>query len=252
MEKKEIEDIHPLTIINDRYGGCYSGGAFLAFNLEPWDIPKEVDGSDIDCLSFWKDESEEYVIGKGDSIQEANKLKPAITDANKEKYLFLDFDGVLNTGSYSKQIKREGIDPFDEYGAMFDPEAIANLKHIVDQTRCKIVLSTTWRNEGIMRMRELWEERDLPGEIYSMTPILLSISFQDTVNGDIMGSSLRGAKALEIKAWLFQYAGRDYRYVILDDEDYFFPQQQEHLVLTDEKDGLTKRKAQKAIWILNS
>ena len=89
MEKKEIEDIHPLTIINDRYGGCYSGGAFLAFNLEPWDIPKGVDGSDIDCLSFWKDESEEYVIGKGDSIQEAtedlaNKLKPAITDANKE------------------------------------------------------------------------------------------------------------------------------------------------------------------------
>ena len=35
-----------------------------------------------------------------------------------EKYLFLDFDGVLNTGKYARQMKREGIDPFDEFGAM--------------------------------------------------------------------------------------------------------------------------------------
>ena len=130
-----------------------------------------------------------------------------------EKYLFLDFDGVLNTGKYARQMKREGIDPFDEFGAMFDPEAIANLKHIVELTGCKIILSSTWRNEGIMRMRELWKDRNLPGEIFSM---------------------------------------RDYRYVILDDEDYFFPKQQEHLVLTDDKEGLTDRKAHHAIWILNN
>ena len=138
-----------------------------------------------------------------------------------EKYLFLDFDGVLNTGKYARQMKREGIDPFDEFGAMFDPEAIANLKHLVELTGCKIILSSTWRNEGIMRMRELWKDRNLPGEIFSM-------------------------------AWLYQNAGRDDRYVILDDEDYFFPKQQEHLILTDDKEGLTDRKAQKAIWILNN
>ena len=181
----------------------------------------------------------------------ANKLKPAITDANKEKYLFLDFDGVLNTGSYSKQMKREGIDPFDEYGALFDPEAIANLKYIVNQTGCKIVLSTTWRNEGIMRMRELWEERELPGKIYSMTPILLSTSYQDAMTGEMIGLPQRESKALEINAWLYQNAGKEYCYVILDDEDYFFPKQQNHLVLTDEFYGLTDRKAQKAISFLN-
>jgi len=68
----------------------------------------------------------------------------------------------------------------------------------------------------------------------------------------MMGMPLREAKALEINAWLYQNASKDYRYVILDDEDYFFPKQQEHLVLTDEKEGLTDRKAQNAIWILNS
>lgn len=63
---------------------------------------------------------------------------------------------------------------------------------------------------------------------------------------------LREAKALEINAWLYQYASKDDQYVILDDEDYFFPNQQEHLILTDEKEGLTEQKAQKAICILNS
>ena len=74
----------------------------------------------------------------------------------------------------------------------------------------------------------------------------------DAMNGEMMGMPLREAKALEINAWLYQNAGKDYQYVILDDEDYFFPNQQEHLVLTDEEEGLTEQKAQKAICILNS
>ena len=216
-----------------------------------------VDGSDIECATFWDEDAKEYAIGKGDSVQEAiddlaSKLQPAENAFNMDRFLFLDFDGVLNTGRYAKRMAQERVDPFDEFGAMFDPEAIANLKIIVEQTDCKIILSTTWRNEGIMRMRELWKERNLPGEIFSMTPILLSTSFQDAMNGEMMGMPLRESKALEINAWIYQNAGRDYRYVILDDEDYFFPKQQEHLVLTDETEGLTELKAQKAIWILNS
>ena len=49
-----------------------------------------------------------------------------------EKYLFLDFDGVLNTVSYAKRLRKEGVDPFDEFGAVFDPDAINNLKSIVE------------------------------------------------------------------------------------------------------------------------
>ena len=243
MGKKESENIYPLTVVEDRYGGCYSKGIYLAFNLEAWDVPEDVNGSDVDCVCFWDDDAKEYAIGKGDTAQEAiddlaRKLQPA--------------ENAMNTGKYAKQMKREGIDPFDEFGAIFDPEAIANLEHIVELTGCKIVLSTTWRNEGIMRMRELWKQRGLPGDIFSMTPILLSTSFQDAMNGEMMGMPLREAKALEIDAWLYQNASKDYRYVILDDEDYFFPKQQEHLVLTDEKEGLTDRKAQNVIWILNN
>ena len=65
--------------------------------------------------------------------------------ANIEKYLFLDFDGVLNTSRYAKQLRKEGIDPFDEFGAMFDPDAISNLRNIVEQTGCKIRGGRSWR-----------------------------------------------------------------------------------------------------------
>ena len=169
---------------------------------------------------------------------------------NMDKYLFLDFDGVLNTANYAKRLKREGIDLYDEFGPMFDPTAIDNLKRIADETGCKIVLSSTWRNEGFMRMRALWKNRNLPGELSAMTPILLSTTYQDARNGEFFSIPERNAKALEINAWLEQ-TGKPCTYVILDDENVFFQSQQEHLVKTDEHDGLTYEKATLAIEILN-
>ena len=155
-----------------------------------------------------------------------------------DKYLFLDFDGVLNTSRYAKLLRKEGIDLYDEYGAMFDPNTTSNLESIIEQTNCKIVLSTSWRNEGLLRMRSLWKDRNLPGEIFSMTPILLSTTYQDSQNGEMFCIPELNAKALEINAWLQQYASKSFNYVIVDDENVFFKSQQEHLVLTDEYDGL--------------
>ena len=48
-----IEDIYPLTIMRDRYGGVYSEGQFLAFNDYFHHLPKDIAGSDGDCLTFW-------------------------------------------------------------------------------------------------------------------------------------------------------------------------------------------------------
>lgn len=168
-----------------------------------------------------------------------------------EKYLFIDFDGVLNNSRCAKELRKEGIDPFDKFGAMFDPNTITNLENIIERTNCKIVLSTSWRNEGLMRMRSLWKDRNLPGEIFSMTPILLSTTYQNSQNGEMFCIPELNAKALEINAWLQQNATKPSNYVILDDENVFFQSQQEHLVLTDEYDGLTAQKAKFAIDILN-
>jgi len=90
MNMKEIDDVHPVTIIDDRYSGCYSKGVFLAFNLEPWDVPKAVYGGDIDYLDFWGEESEKYIIGNGNTPEEAyqdlvEKVQNAEKNPSKEK-----------------------------------------------------------------------------------------------------------------------------------------------------------------------
>lgn len=50
MEQSTDNDIRisPLTIIQNRYGG-----GFLAFNLESWDVPKEINEDGLDFWSFW-------------------------------------------------------------------------------------------------------------------------------------------------------------------------------------------------------
>ena len=64
------KEIYPLTIISDRYGGIYSKGKYLAFNLEYDEIPSSINGDDVDCHSFWI-ENEDYLVGKGNCIDKA-------------------------------------------------------------------------------------------------------------------------------------------------------------------------------------
>ena len=45
-------NIYPLTIIHDRYGGSYSGGTYVAFNLEAHKVPAEVFGDDCTAMRF--------------------------------------------------------------------------------------------------------------------------------------------------------------------------------------------------------
>lgn len=51
------------------------------------------------------------------------KLSLTIKPMNKERYLFLDFDGVLNTMEYQTALQWKGEPRKDEYGSLFDPEA---------------------------------------------------------------------------------------------------------------------------------
>ena len=169
-----------------------------------------------------------------------------------EKYLFLDFDGVLNTGNYQKRMKEEGIDAYDEYGPMFDPQAVNYLEQIIERTGCKIVISSTWRNEGIVRMQQMWKDRGMPGTIYSMTPILLSTTFQDVLNGELLSAPVKNAKALEIDMWLQNHASKDTRYVIIDDESIRMDEDDYlHMIKTDDETGIDIYAVHNAVLALN-
>lgn len=71
-KKANIEDcIYPLTIVKDRYGGAYSNGKYTAWNLKNWAVPDEISKSDCECSDFWNSTASRYIIGKGDTIEEA-------------------------------------------------------------------------------------------------------------------------------------------------------------------------------------
>ena len=57
------------------------------------------------------------------------------------KVLFLDIDGVLNTKYWYTQVNRNT--PKDKYGYAFDPNAVANLKRIVEESGADIVSGFT-------------------------------------------------------------------------------------------------------------
>jgi len=65
------DNIYPLTVIADRYTGTYSGGEYLAFNLNFDEIPSDVTGDDVACSNFFY--STDLVYGKGKTIDEAVK-----------------------------------------------------------------------------------------------------------------------------------------------------------------------------------
>ena len=60
--------------------------------------------------------------------------------------------------------------PVDGFGCAFNPEAVANLKRIVEETGADIVVSLSWKNWGLDAMQCMWIRRGLPGKVIDITP----------------------------------------------------------------------------------
>jgi len=154
------------------------------------------------------------------------------------KVIFLDIDGVLNLYCESR----------DEYGCCFHQHLVDNLKRLIDQTGVKIVISSTWRLSGLVIMKEMWEKRNLPGEVIGITPNFMT-HYKTTL-----------CRGKEIDAYLEEHSEIT-NYVILDDDNDMEPHQLKNFVMTsgnkDHSDcvdvgwGLTKECADLAIKILN-
>lgn len=233
MEQVTNNDIHisPLTIIQNRYGG-----EFLAFNLESWDVPKEINDDGLNFWSFWHHDAQKYIIGKGETPQEAldnlkAKLNPAPDNPLIDKFLFLDFEDIANLG---------------------DEDFRENLQFIVEQTHCKIIITSLCRLDGAERVDEKWKELQMPVEYYSMTPVIDGfLQAPNSHSTERMKISKR-FRALEIETWLEANVMQDYRYAILDLGSDFYLDQENHLVVVDKKSGLSMAKANEIVCLLNN
>ena len=171
-----------------------------------------------------------------------------------KKYVFIDFDGVLNTERYHNELVSSGQKCSDQYGPLFDPVAVGNLKMIVDQTEAEVVIISSWKLEGVDRMMALWKARRMPGVLAGCTPDcifgmdLLNVNLDDS---DAF-ASLAG-KGNEVKQWLKENAPKNpdgYRYVILDDVPDFLPEQMGNYVQVDPRVGVTDEDVIKTIEFL--
>ena len=172
----------------------------------------------------------------------------------KERYLFLDFDGVLNTSSYQQYLREKGEKTSDGFGPLFDPAAVQALGKILEAVQdAVIVIISSWKDiHSFVGIREMWIERDLPGSVYAVTP--------STMNDDLLVANLAdpesfrqvegSTKGKEIAVWMAGHDALEEPFVIIDDNDRFLPWQREHVVKTNPEVGLTAADAEKAIRLL--
>ena len=175
------------------------------------------------------------------------------------KVLFLDIDGVLNSENWfgyrlyciKNNMFNEVInfvntnDERIKYKlSMIDDRAIANLNRIIEETGCKVVLSSSWRScvEAENTLTEyILKVKGFKYELYDVTPRLWFNDF-----------SIRRGE--EIKFWLDKESEKNEieSFVILDD-DYsdILPEQMNNFIQIDGQVGLTDKDVFTAIEILN-
>lgn len=126
------------------------------------------------------------------------------------KILFLDIDGVLTSG-------RTGYQNWDIYSTTF-------LKWLCEKTNTKIVVSSTWRcNRDRKFFTDIFGDDIIHNDWKTPWDLL---DFTINCRGD------------EIKKWLDKHPEIT-EYVILDDDNDFLEEHQEHLVLTNSQEGMS-------------
>ena len=148
------------------------------------------------------------------------------------KILFLDVDGVLNSRDYVYRMRAK--DKKYRLWLDTDPEAVKLLQGIIEATKCKVVLSSTWR---------LYED--------SRKHVKEKVCHYIDCTADLQRGAKRGivARGEEVKLWLDQHPDVT-QYAILDDDSDFLPYQ--WLFKTTFNHGLTPEIAEAVISHLNA
>ena len=144
--------------------------------------------------------------------------------------LFLDIDGVM-------RVFPSAADSHPKTG--FTARAISGLQEIVASTACDIVLSSTWREEGMAALNKVLEFHGLGIAMSRIIGVTRLLDPADTPTRED-----------EIDYWLSDHRFKG-RMAILDDEILegdLRPWQ----VLTFQETGLTSQSAMKVIGVLKS
>jgi hypothetical protein len=159
--------------------------------------------------------------------------------------IFLDHDGVICI-DFNKEMLEDMEHPFNDL-------CIRNLEYIIQNTNAHIVVSSSWRQNDLEWLRQVYRLRNFkyPERIIGET--MRAYQFVQK------GCHLPIERGTEIKAWYDKFIkyekGSGFTdtkipYVIIDDNSDMLLSQKDNFVHTDTKKGLTLKDAEKAILIL--
>ncbi len=196
------------------------------------------------------------------------------------KIIFLDIDGVLNCeeGYRSGECEYK-VAPGFHYQGFYSPSKHL-INKLIEETGAKVVISSSWRKDGLHRMQEIWKAEGMSGEVIDTTPSLYlqkngSIHFWNGHESKHPTPKIRGysiPRGCEIEYWLKdrgfhhinwsreeqdQYLIRSgiHNYVIIDDDSDMLYGQRNNFVHVypspRNKEGFTQSHYQKASEILS-
>lgn len=147
------------------------------------------------------------------------------------KIVFVDVDGVINNDTTKARSPGGYIGVSDKL--------IKRLKKIVDDTGAKIVLSSDWRIDR----EESKDFRYLRQKLYYKGNLTI-FDYTPDIHWEKRGQ--------EIRTWLAKHPVDNF--IVLDDidfPDFNFEDFMDHVIITNEKTGLTDENVKQAIAILN-
>lgn len=133
-------------------------------------------------------------------------------------YIFLDIDGVLTSARLHLATQKQGV------WTAFDPATVIFLEKVLAKWPAKLIISSSWRH------------------IYPMHEFHMLFGTSNAANylhQNWCTGSDGSRRADEIADWLSNHGGTDYNYLILDDEDHgFTDEQKNHWIRTDPDNGM--------------
>lgn len=148
--------------------------------------------------------------------------------------IFLDIDGVLNCELHYKKVYEQPENTDMEYlDKQICKERLGWIYDIVKECDAKIVISSTWRHDGLPRMKEIMQHFGFdPEAVIDITP---SFMRDECVRGNEIAAWIKRNPELVGKYYEYQ------SYVIIDDDNDMLYTQRNNFFQTDTWAGLTPR-----------
>lgn len=149
--------------------------------------------------------------------------------------IFLDIDGVMNSGDWANTLYESKNNPEAEhypiwYHEWCDVTSVQALKDFCDKTGFMIVITSSWRGSNI------FETFDNLTKVYGfrkLFPYIIGQTFRLNIGRTGGKSWIRGD---EIKVWCDEY--KPSWYGILDDDGDMLPEQEKHFLKINAEHGL--------------